>query len=106
MLRPVPTVVRTDLVICYDVDTVSEGGKRRLRRVAKACEAYGQRVQFSVFECSVTPNDWERLQQRLLDIIDPELDSLRVYTLRGPRDQVVRVFGRDGRIDFEGPLIQ
>jgi len=98
-------VTRQFILVCYDVDTVSEGGKRRLRRVAKVCESYGQRVQFSVFECHVTPNDYERLIKKLLDIIDVNADSLRIYILRGRREDIVKVYGQDGRVDFEGPLV-
>lgn len=105
MLRSIPTVTRQFILVCYDVDTVSEGGKRRLRRVAKICESYGQRVQFSVFECQVTPNDFERLVKKLVDIIDLEADSLRIYVLRGRREEIVKVYGQDGRVDFEGPLV-
>ena len=69
------------VVICYDVSTTEPKGQKRLRRVARACKDYGQRVQFSVFECEVDPAQWTALRQRLMDEIDPELDSLRFYFL-------------------------
>ena len=64
------------VLITYDVSTIDKIGQRRLRRVAKACQNYGQRVQYSVFECIVDPAKWEVLRQKLIDEIDPERDSL------------------------------
>ena len=69
------------VLVSYDVETKDSAGKRRLRRVAKACLDYGQRVQFSVFECEVDPAQWTKLRQRLIDEVDPEKDSLRFYFL-------------------------
>ncbi len=69
------------VLVTYDVNTADAGGTKRLRRLAKACESYGQRVQKSVFECLVDPATWARLEGRLLAIMDPEKDSLRVYLL-------------------------
>jgi CRISPR-associated protein Cas2 len=65
------------VLVSYDVATKDAGGSRRLSRVAKACEDYGQRVQYSVFECIVDPAQWVVLKERLIDEIDPEKDSLR-----------------------------
>lgn len=67
------------VVVSYDVSTTSEGGKRRLRRVARACLDFGQRVQYSVFECVVDPEQWTRLKLRLCDEFNPAEDSLRFY---------------------------
>lgn len=69
------------LLITYDVNTETPEGKRRLRLVAKKCVDYGQRVQNSVFECSVDAAQSVRLQAELLKLIDPEKDSLRFYNL-------------------------
>ena len=69
------------VLISYDVCTLDKIGKRRLRRVAKACLNRGQRVQFSVFECEVDPAQWVVLKNELSDLIDPALDSLRFYYL-------------------------
>ena len=69
------------VLVSYDVATKDPGGSRRLNRVAKACLDYGQRVQYSVFECIVDPAHWVVLKQRLIDEIDPEKDSLRFYYL-------------------------
>ena len=70
------------VLIAYDVCTVDAAGAKRLRRVAQACEDYGQRVQKSVFECSVGPTEWVQLRGRLLGEIDVAKDSLRFYFLR------------------------
>lgn len=69
------------VVVAYDVNTGTPAGKRRLRNVAKTCMKYGQRVQNSVFECSVTPSDYLILKHDLADIMDETHDSLRYYNL-------------------------
>jgi len=69
------------VLVSYDVCTLDKAGKRRLRRVAKACQNRGQRVQFSVFECEVDPAQWVALKNELVELIDPESDSLRFYYL-------------------------
>lgn len=69
------------VLVSYDVSTEDDGGRRRLRRVARACLDWGQRVQFSVFECEVDPAQWTMLRNRLLKEIDAEADSLRFYFL-------------------------
>ena len=69
------------VLITYDVNTETESGRKRLRKVAKTCENYGQRVQHSVFECLVDPVQLALLRKKLEEIIDPEKDSLRYYFL-------------------------
>ncbi len=96
---------RLEVLVCYDVETITPAGAKRLRQMAKACSAYGQRVQYSVFELNVTPALMEKFLQRAVDVMDTKKDSLRVYVLRGPRDQYLQVYGRDGWVDFESPLI-
>jgi len=96
---------RLDVLVCYDVSTVTPAGEARLRKMAKACSAYGQRVQYSVFELNVTPALLERFLHRALNVMDTATDSLRVYVLRGTRDQILQVYGRDGWTDFDSPLI-
>ncbi|RJX30603.1 MAG: CRISPR-associated endonuclease Cas2 [Desulfurivibrio sp.] len=93
------------VLISYDVATSSVGGQRRLRRVAKACKDYGQRVQFSVFECIVDPAQWAMLRQRLIDEIDLQEDSLRFYFLGSNWKHRVEHVGAKEGIDQEGPLI-
>lgn len=94
-----------DVLVTYDVNTLTKEGRRRLRKVAKICEGYGQRVQWSVFECSLTSTQYERMKQRLLRVIDEDEDSLRIYRMLGGRDEVVQSFGRDHWIDFDEPLV-
>ncbi len=93
------------VLVSYDVQTKSAGGQRRLRRVAKTCKDYGQRVQFSVFECIVDPNQWAVLRQRLIDEIEPGKDSLRFYFLGSNWKHRVEHIGAKETVDIEGPLI-
>jgi CRISPR-associated protein Cas2 len=93
------------VLVTYDVNTETAEGRKRLRRVAKACENYGQRVQKSVFECLVDPAQWSRLRLQLVDIIVPELDSLRFYFLgKSWKNRVEHVGAKPG-YDPEGVLI-
>ena len=69
------------VLVCYDVKTSDAGGAKRLRRVARACGDFGQRVQHSVFECEVPPAKWQELRARLLAEYDADADSLRFYFL-------------------------
>lgn len=93
------------VLVSYDVKTSESGGNRRLRRVAKACKDYGQRVQFSVFECIVDPAQWAVFRQRLIDEIDPEKDSLRFYFLGANWRHKLEHVGAKKSFDQEGPLI-
>lgn len=92
------------VLISYDV-SIEGDGPRRLRRVAKACKNYGQRVQYSVFECIVDPAQWTVLRQKLIDEIDPELDSLRFYFLGSNWKRRVEHVGAKKSVDLEGLLI-
>ena len=69
------------VLITYDVSVVAKGGQKRLRRIAKTCLDYGMRVQNSVFECEVTPAQFVTLKNELMNIFNPEEDSLRFYFL-------------------------
>lgn len=93
------------VLVSYDVATSEPGGQKRLRRVAKACKNYGQRVQFSVFECIVDPAQWAMFRQRLLAEISPEEDSLRFYFLGSNWRHRVEHVGAKASFDQEGPLI-
>jgi len=93
------------VLVSYDVMVTSEGGKRRLRRVAKECKNYGQRVQFSVFECNVDPTQWTILKNKLISNIDEEKDSLRFYYLGSNWRHRVEHVGAKEVVDLEGPLI-
>lgn len=96
---------RIDLLITYDVETATKAGQKRLRRVAKVCEAFGQRVQYSVFSCSVTRIQFEELVHRLRAEINEKIDSLHIYTLPGGRERCVHAFGVDRYRSFDEPLI-
>jgi len=93
------------VLVTYDVSIVKDDGQRRLRRVAKACKDYGQRVQLSVFECEIDPAQWAVLRQRLIDEIDPEVDSLRFYFLGSNWRQRIEQIGAKKSYDPGGPLI-
>ena len=93
------------VVVSYDVSTVEPEGRRRLRRVAKLCKDYGQRVQLSVFECEVNPAQWTVLRDRLINEIDPEVDSLIFYFLGANWRRRIEEIGAKKAYDPGGPLI-
>jgi len=93
------------VLITYDVNTQTEAGRSRLRRVAKQCQNYGQRVQNSVFECVLDPALFRELRARLEKIIDPEVDSLRYYYLGDEWRRRVEHVGAKLSVDLEGPLV-
>ncbi|WP_214107283.1 CRISPR-associated endonuclease Cas2 [Acrocarpospora catenulata] len=94
-----------DLLITYDVETVTPEGQARLRRVAKICEAYGHRVQKSVFEVVCRDVDKIRLLAALHQVIDPQRDSIRIYHLPHHALDDVEHLGRPRDIDPRGPLV-
>jgi CRISPR-associated protein Cas2 len=93
------------ILVTYDVATTSPGGARRLRRVARACQDFGQRVQFSVFEIEASPAQWTKLKAQLEEIIDPEQDSLRYYNLGANWTRRIEHVGAKPATDLTGPLI-
>lgn len=93
------------ILVSYDVSTDTSAGRRRLRKVALVCKDFGQRVQKSVFECSLNEIHYERLLRRLLECIDQKEDSLRIYRIRGPKEESVIHYGHTKSVDFNGPLI-
>ena len=93
------------VLITYDVSTVEKAGRRRLRRVAGACEDYGVRVQKSVFECQVGQTEWVQLRSRLLQEIKADEDSLRFYHLDETAKSRIEHHGREKPIDLTEPLI-
>jgi CRISPR-associated protein Cas2 len=93
------------VLVTYDVNTETAAGKRRLYKVAKKCKNYGQRVQFSVFECLVDPAQWAVFRQELMDIIDETTDSLRFYFLGANWKRRVEHIGAKEAYDPEGILI-
>ena len=93
------------MLITYDVGTTTPAGRRRLRRVARACLDYGQRVQNSVFECEVDPAQWVELRARLIGEILIKEDSLRFYRLGSEGRRRVEHVGAKPVTDLEGPLL-
>jgi CRISPR-associated protein Cas2 len=93
------------VLVAYDVQTEDKSGQRRLRRVAKLCQNFGQRVQFSVFECLVDPAQWISLRSKLVAEIDQEKDSLRFYFLGANWQKRVEHVGAKPGYNPEGPLV-
>ena len=93
------------VLVSYDVSTINAAGRRRLRRVAKICLDYGQRVQNSVFECPIDPTQWTQLRHRLLQEYNAEEDSLRFYFLGANWKGRKEHHGIKTVLDLDGPLI-
>ena len=93
------------VLVSYDVQVTSPGGARRLRRVARACQDFGQRVQFSVFEIELPADQWVLLKARLLGEIDETRDSLRFYFLGSGGRRRIEHVGMKPSVDFDAPLI-
>jgi len=93
------------VLVTYDVSTVSAAGRKRLRRVAKQCVNFGQRVQNSVFECMLDPAQFVMLKSKLESIINAEEDSLRYYFLGSNWKKRVEHVGAKPVFDPEGTII-
>ncbi len=93
------------ILVTYDVSTVTKEGRRRLRRVARVCQNFGQRVQLSVFECSVGEKELVRLRHDLLEEFNPDEDSLRLYLLGEDPSRRVEHYGQKPSTDFEDALV-
>jgi len=93
------------VLVSYDVATSETDGARRLRRVARACQDFGQRVQYSVFEIEVDPAQWTQLKARLLSEVDLKRDSLRFYFLGKNWQRRVEHTGAKAVLDLHGPLV-
>lgn len=93
------------VLVTYDVSTTDAGGRKRLTRVAKKCQNFGQRVQNSVFECVLDNTQFRRLKHELETLIDVERDSLRFYNLGDKYKHRVEHVGTKESYDIEGPLI-
>lgn len=93
------------VLVTYDVNTLEEGGKKRLRQVACACQDFGQRVQYLEFEIEVDPAQWTKLKARLEAIIRSEFDSLRYYYLGANWQRKVEHVGAKPATDLGGTLI-
>lgn len=93
------------ILVSYDVSTETKEGRKRLRRAARVCLNFGQRVQKSVFECKVNAGQLEVLKNDLLEIIEEKEDSLRFYRIIEPLEKNVMEFGKFKATDFESTLI-
>ncbi len=93
------------VLVSYDVKVASSGGAKRLRQVAKECTNFGQRVQYSVFECVINPAQWVDLKHRLEKIINPSIDSLRFYYLGSNWKRKVEHIGAKETLDIDAPII-
>lgn len=93
------------VLVSYDVNTQDADGRRRLRHIAKECENWGQRVQFSVFECMVDPAQWAALRAKLLATMNEEKDSLRFYFLGANWRPKIEHVGAKTSYDPQGPLV-
>ena len=96
---------RFDVLVCYDVDTTTRAGRRRLRALCRACKNYGQRVQYSVYAVTVTRAQLEALEAGLVGLIDPGQDNLQLYVLPGGRETCLRAHGVQRFTNFDAPLI-
>ncbi|WP_028884610.1 CRISPR-associated endonuclease Cas2 [Taylorella asinigenitalis] len=94
------------ILITYDVDMKDSSGAKRLKKISNACQNFGIRVQYSVFECDIDPEKWIKLKTTLLDLYDPEKDSLRFYNLGSKWRGKVEHHGAKPSIDiYKDPLI-
>lgn len=93
------------ILITYDVDTTSESGKKRLRKVAKECVNYGRRVQNSVFECLLTEAQFCLLKNKIISLINNELDSVRFYFLGNNWDRRIEYIGKNTTFAIDSELI-
>lgn len=93
------------VLVSYDVSTVDKSGKTRLRKVAKECQNYGQRVQNSVFEIDVDYSTFLKVKDKLLKLIDENSDSLRFYYLGNNWKRRIEHYGAKQTYDIEGTII-
>ncbi len=93
------------LVVAYDVDTTTQAGEKRLRKVAQLCERYGSRVQKSVFEVLLTPAQLVELKSGLTKIIDVKSDSIRIYRIGSTYQNKIEVLGKSTRVEIGEPIL-
>lgn len=93
------------ILVTYDVNTETETGRKRLRKVAKVCVTYGIRVQNSVFECEVNASELKHLRADLMKVINKSEDSLRLYNLGNKYNEKIEHYGIKDSIDQKGTLI-
>lgn len=93
------------LVVAYDVDTTTQAGEKRLRKVAQLCERYGSRVQNSVFEVLLTPAQLVEFKSGLTKTIDIKSDSIRIYRIGSTYQNKIEVLGKSTRIEIGEPIL-
>lgn len=93
------------ILVTYDVSFKTDTGPKRLRRMAKLCQVFGQRVQYSVFEIEVDMAQWTQLKNDLIDVMDPDEDSLRFYYLGNNWKRKVEHIGAKKSLDLDGLLL-
>lgn len=94
-----------DILVTYDIDTTDREGERRLLKVARVCEGYGVRVQYSVFECRLSETDLARLTLDLEDAIRRDRDSIRIYRFPGPLRNSRHTLGRSRYLEIDNPWV-
>jgi CRISPR-associated protein Cas2 len=94
-----------EVLVVYDISTVSPDGERRLREIAKVCEGYGQRVQKSVFECRLEMREIRLLVHDIQRVMDPTSDRVAIYRLREPYQRYVVALGRGPDVDWRRPVV-
>ncbi len=94
------------IIISYDVNTTTPAGRQRLRRIAKACQNWGLRVQNSVFECQLDWSQWLLLKDKLEAICDPTSDSLRFYNLGNKYHEKITHYGTKPTPDLNNDLLE
>ena len=94
-----------DVLVTYDVSTTTRAGQRRLARVAKICEGFGVRVQYSVFECRLSATAFEKLKAAITGAIDPLQDGIRIYRFAGDLQNSVETLGTERPWHAGGPWI-
>jgi CRISPR-associated protein Cas2 len=105
LLLTSPQAKPTALLVCYDIETTTNEGERRLNKVRKICRKYGQRVQDSVFEFCITTKSFQKFVKEIHKIINPETDSIRIYRLFGQRSHYFQQIGQDHSYDPTGLLL-
>jgi len=93
------------ILVTYDVSFKDEGGAKRLRKLARRCQVFGQRVQYSVFEIEVDMAQWTQLKNDLVKVMDEKEDSLRIYYLGNNWERRVEHIGAKKPLDLNGPLV-
>ena len=94
-----------DILVTYDIADTDKSGASRLRHIAQVCEKYGQRIQFSVFECRLSPTRFARMTAEIEDVIDDQIDSVMIYRFPGNIDDAKMQFGRTQPHGLDDPWI-